>query len=452
MARDLVDDLAAIVGRSHVLTDPDLTAAATVDWTGRFRGSTTAIVRPASTAEVSAVLTTCHRAGEPVVLQGGNTGLVGGSVPLHGELIVDLRRIDALGPVDELTRQVTVGAGVTVAAVHDAAAAHGLGYAVDFASRDTATIGGTIATNAGGVHVLRWGPTRSQLAGVEAVLADGRVLSHLAGLDKDNTGYDLASLLCGSEGTLAAVTAARLRLVPLEAETAVALVGFGSVEAAVRAVGALRRDLPGLTAAELMLADGLDLVCRQFDRPRPLHDAWPAVLLLECRGDRDVADALGTRLSGVSGGGESAVATGARERRSLWSYRDDHTLAINTLGAPHKLDVTVPLGRVADFVEQIPTVVAALDPSARVWMFGHVGDGNIHVNVTGPAADDDRVDDAVLRMVAERGGSISAEHGIGALKRRWLRLSRSDDEIATFRAIKSALDPSGILNPHVLLP
>ena len=414
LPRGMLEDLASIVGDAHVLTDPDLTAAATVDWTGRFQGSTPAVVRPANTAEVSAVLARCDAAGVAVVPQGGNTGLVAGAVPLHGEVVLDLRRLDVIGPVDELAAQVTVGAGATVAAVHEAAGAHGLAYAVDFAARDTATIGGTIATNAGGVHVLRWGATRQQLAGVEAVLADGRVLSHLAGLEKDNTGYDLAGLLCGSEGTLAVVTAGRLRLVPAEPDVVVALVGFASVGAAVGAVARLRTRARGLTAAELMLAPGVDLVCAQFDRPRPLGVGWPAVVLIECRGEHGVADDLAAALAAEPDAAESAVAVAQHERATLWSYRDDHTLAINALGAPHKLDVTLPLGQITDFIDEVAPTVVSVNPSAQVWMFGHIGDGNIHVNVTGLAPDDDAVDDAVLHLVAARGGSISAEHGIGA--------------------------------------
>jgi FAD/FMN-containing dehydrogenase len=448
----MLDDLADVVGRPHVLVDPDLTVASTVDWTGRFHGSTPAVVRPANTAEVAAVLARCDAGRVAVVPQGGNTGLVAGAVPLHGEIVVDLRRLDTIGPVDELVAQVTVGAGATVAAVHAAAAVHGLTYAVDFAARDTATVGGTVATNAGGVHVLRWGATRQQLAGVEAVLADGRVISHLAGLDKDNTGYDLAGLLCGSEGTLAVITAARLRLVPAEPDVAVALVGFASVGAAVAAVARLRTRAPGLTAAELMLARGLDLVCRQFTRARPLAGDWPAVVLVECRGAGGVAEDLAAALADEPDVAESAVAVAQHDRAALWSYRDDHTLAINSLGPPHKLDVTLPLGQLTGFIAEVAPRVASVDPSAEVWMFGHVGDGNIHVNVTGLAPDDDAVDDAVLQLVVARGGSISAEHGIGTLKRPWLQLSRSPEEIAAFRAIKSALDPNGILNPHVLLP
>jgi FAD/FMN-containing dehydrogenase len=444
--------LRELVGEVHVVTDPDVMAGAVTDWTGRFRGSSPALVRPGSVEEVAAVVAHCRNAGIALVPQGGNTGLVGGSVPLHGEMVLSLARLDRIEPIDPLSRQVTVGAGATVAALQAAAARHGLSYAVDFAARDTATIGGTIATNAGGVHVMRWGATRAQLVGIEAVRADGRILRHLGGLEKDNTGYDLTGLLCGSEGTLAVITAARLRLVPTEPEIAVAVLGFGSVSNAVAAVAGLRAAVPGLSAAELMLADGVDLVCEQLGRNRPLRDRWPAVVLVEVRGRDDPTPSLIEALDGSDGPTESAVATTTDGRAALWALREDHTLAINQLGAPHKLDVTLRLGDLAAFVEDVPSVVAELRPEAQVWQFGHLGDGNIHVNITGLAPDDDEVDAAVLTLVAGRGGSISAEHGIGAAKRPWLHLCRSGAEIDTFRDLKAALDPTGILNPHVLLP
>jgi FAD/FMN-containing dehydrogenase len=442
--------LARIVGPDHVVVDPDRRAAAAVDWTGRVRGATPAVVRPATTEQVAAVLAHCHAAGLCVVPQGGNTGLAAGAVP-HGELVVDLRRLDHIGPVDVLSRQVTAGAGVSIAALQATAAAHELRYAVDFAARDQATVGGSVATNAGGIHVLRWGGTRQQLVGIEAVLADGRVLSHLGGLEKDNTGYDLAGLLCGSEGTLAVVTAARLRLVPAEPDAAVALLGLESVADAVNVVSQLRADLPQLSAAELVLGDGIELVCRAFERPAPLSSPWPAVVLVEARGRGPQDELLASALDAAPIG-ESAVASDAAGCAALWSYREDQTLAINTLGPPHKLDVTLPLGELGAFSAEVPEVVAAVAPDASVWQFGHLGDGNLHVNVSGVDADDEMVDAAVLELVAQRGGSISAEHGIGQLKRRWLHLARSEAEIDAFRAIKAALDPRSVLNPRVLLP
>jgi FAD/FMN-containing dehydrogenase len=454
-----VDELRRLVGPDAVISDRSRLASVEVDWTGRFRGTTPALVRPRTVEDVSRVLAWCSRAGVAVVPQGGNTGLVGGSVPLHGELVLSLVHLDAVGVVDELALQVTAGAGATLAAVQDAAARHGLRYAVDLAARDQATIGGTVATNAGGVHLLRWGGTRRQLLGVEAVLADGRVVSHLGGLEKDNTGYDLAQLVCGSEGTLAVVTAARLRLVPAPGEVAVALVAFADADAAVAAVSDLRRRLPELQAAELMTDAGLSLVQGAFDRRPPFPRSWPVLVLIEAAatdgatGDT-LVDRVGRSVGALAGVEATAVAEDQAGRDELWSYREDHTLAINTLGAPHKLDVTLPLPALAGFLTAVGDRVHTVAPEAEVWLFGHVADGNIHVNVTG--IDDevrgDRVDEVVLGLAAERGGSISAEHGIGAAKRRWLHLNRSPAEIDAFRRIKAALDPPGILNPHVMLP
>ncbi len=447
----LAQVLGAIVGPRHLVVEPDLRAGHEVDWTGRFRGATPAVVRPGSTAEVAAVVAACDAAGVAVVPQGGNTGLVGGSVPLHGEVVLSLRRLDQLGPVDEVASQVTVGAGVTLAALQRHAAAAGLAYPVDLAARDTATVGGTIATNAGGVHVLRWGPTRRQVVGVEAVTADGRVLSHLSGLTKDNTGYDLPGLLCGSEGTLAVITAARLALVPAPAHTVVALCAFASVAEAVSATASLRRHLDALDAAELVLGDGMALVRAVSGRPAPFPNDHPVYVLYEASGRADPTDALAEALHAGPAPLDVAVATDAARRAALWAYREEHTSAIATLGPPHKLDVTVPLGALARFVEEVPRVVERVAPGAACWLFGHVGDGNVHVNVTGVDPDDDSVDDAVLGLVVASGGSISAEHGIGTAKRRWLVRQRSAAELDVFRAVKRALDPNGTLNPHVLL-
>src|SRR5437016_10222960 len=240
----LVIALADVVGPAHVLTDPELTASYERDWTGRFVGRAAAVVRPAGTAEVAAVMALLHGAGRPVVPQGGNTGLVGGGVPLHGEVVVSLRRLAAIDPVEVAAGQVTVGAGATLAAVDAAAAGPGLAFGVDLTARDSATVGGMVATNAGGLRMLRYGGMRAQTAGVEAVLADGRILSHLGGLAKDNTGYDLAGLLAGSEGTLAVLTRLRLRLVPRLEHRTTGLLAFADAGAALEALVALRRRLP----------------------------------------------------------------------------------------------------------------------------------------------------------------------------------------------------------------
>lgn len=450
-APELLAALRAAVGEAYVRTDPDVVAGQVVDWTGRFQGATPAVVRPGRVEEVAAVLRVCYDAGAAVVPQGGNTGLVGGSVPLHGELVLDLRRLDALGPVDKRTGQVTAQAGVTISALQRHARDTGWQYGIDLGSRDTATVGGTVATNAGGVHVLRYGPTRRQLVGIEAVLADGRVVRRLDGLEKDNTGYDLAGLLCGSEGTLAVVTAARVRLVPRPAFTVVALLAFASVDAALDAVGELRRTLDCVQALEFFLQSGLDLVCERFRLPRPFPGRHDAYVLVEAAALADPTEPL-ARAVGTLDAADVAVATDDAAARALWRYREAHPEAINLEGTPHKLDVSLPADRLASFVHDVAARVAAVLPGASVWLFGHAGDGNVHVNVTGVAPDDERVTAAVLGFVAELHGSISAEHGIGAAKRAYVPLVRSRDEIATYRAIKAGLDPRGILNPHVLFP
>jgi FAD/FMN-containing dehydrogenase len=445
-------DLADAVGSPNLLTDPDVVAGYCVDWTGRFHGGAAAVVRPASTDEVAAVVAACRRHGLALVPQGGNTGLVGGSVPGEGAVVLATTRLTAPADVDAAGGQATVRAGTTVAALHAAATAAGWDYGVDFAARDSATVGGTIATNAGGVRVLRHGDTRAQVLGVEAVLGDGSVVSHLGGLLKDNTGYHLPSLLCGSEGTLGVVTAARVRLVAAAPARAVALLGFAAMEDAVTAALALHRDLPVLDAAELMTGAGIDLVCRVLDLAPPFAARHAAVLLVEAAATGDPTAVLAEAVSGVEGVVDAAVATDGPRRAALWRYRESHTEAINHLGPPHKLDVTLPSAALAPFLAEVPAVVRRVVPGADVWLFGHAADGNIHVNVTGVAPDDEAADDAVLDLVAAHGGSISAEHGIGRAKVRWLHLNRSAAEIAAFRAIKRALDPDGILNPGVLLP
>jgi FAD/FMN-containing dehydrogenase len=450
-APDLLAALRAAVGEPYVRTDPDVVAGHVVDWTGRFHGATPAVVRPGRVEEVAAVLRVCHDAGAAVVPQGGNTGLVGGSVPLHAELVLDLRRLDALGPVDKRTGQVTAQAGVTIATLQRHSREAGWQYGIDLGSRDTATVGGTVATNAGGVHVLRYGPTRRQLVGIEAVLADGRVVRRLDGLEKDNTGYDLAGLLCGSEGTLAVVTAARVRLVPRPAFTVVALLALSSVEAALDAVGELRRTLDCVQALEFFLQNGLDLVCERFRLPHPFPQRHDAYVLVEAGAMADPTEPLARAVDALDAS-DVAVATDDAAARALWRYREAHTEALNLEGAPHKLDVSLPADRLASFVHDVAARVAEVAPRASVWLFGHAGDGNVHVNVTGVAPDDERVTAAVLGFVAELHGSISAEHGIGAAKRAYVPLVRSRDEIATYRAIKVALDPAGILNPYVLFP
>jgi FAD/FMN-containing dehydrogenase len=442
----------AAVGEAQVLVDPDVTAGYTTDWTRRWQGTTPAVVRPGSTAEVAEVVELARRHRVALVPQGGNTGLVGGGVPRRGEVVVSLGRIAALDPVDRAAGQVTAGAGVTLAALQAHAAGAGLAFGVDLGSRDTATIGGMVATNAGGIHVVRYGAMRAQVVGIEAVLGTGVTVSRLAGLVKDNTGYDLAQLLCGSEGTLGIVTAARLRLVAPPRAVVTALVAARDVAAVVDLAAALRHDLPGVRALELMTGPGLAVVAGFLGTRPPVAPAAGAYLLVEVGGADDPLPALAAAIDAAPVGAvlDAAVATERAERARLWRWREAHSEAGAPLGVVHKLDVTLPAGALADFCRAVVEAVGAARPGSTTLLFGHVGDGNVHVNVVGPPADDEEVDDLVLGLVVERGGSISAEHGIGTLKARWLDRDRSAGEVAAMRAVKGALDPDGILNPGVL--
>lgn len=450
MSDPFVATLQAITGTQHVLTDPEVVATYETDWTRRYTGRARAVVRPADTREVAAVLAACSSAGVAVVPQGGNTGLVGGSVPRGGEVVLSLRRLRDIGSLDASASEVTAGAGVTLAELQGSAASHGLRFGVDLASRDSATVGGMIATNAGGIRVMRHGAMRAQVVGIEAVLADGTVIRRLPGLAKDNTGYDLPGLLAGSEGTLAVVTRARLRLLPQLAGRATALLAVTDPDAAVAAVSRVRAAAPSLEAAELFFEAGVELVCKHAGLPRPFAQPSPTYLLLECVAAADPTPDLAAALSACEGIADSALAVDTVQRARLWAYRERHTEAINAEGVPHKLDIAVPLGNLSTFAAGAPGVVAEAAPGARVILFGHVADGNLHVNVLGLTLDDDRATDAVLRFAASLGGSISAEHGVGVAKTRWLQLTRDEGDIRAMRAIKHALDPVGIMNPGVI--
>ncbi len=447
-------DLTASIGADRVVTDPDLIAAHVVDWTGRWRGSSPAVIRPRTASEVVVVVGQARRHQVALVPQGGNTGLVGGTVPYAGEVMVDLRGLSALGEVDRDAAQVTAGAGATLRALQAHLQPHGLALGVDLAARDTATIGGMVATNAGGVHVVRHGSMRAQVLGVQAVLGDGsQVDANLAGLVKDNTGYDLPGLLCGSEGTLAIITAVRLRLVGVPAGRVAILMGLPSVDVAVATLPALRR-LPNLHAVELVLRDGLRAVARHLDQPLPLDPEPACALLVELAGDPDrLLDELAAGLDDL---GTAVVSSAAADDPSgvarLWRWREAHPEAAAALGVVHKADVTLPLTAMAAFVAEVDGAVLAIAPGATVLVYGHLADGNLHVNIVGPAPADDGPVDAVLDLARRLGGSVSAEHGIGSAKRAWLVRQRGEAAVAAMRAIKLALDPDGILNPGVLLP
>ena len=451
----LISALASVVGLPNVLIDADVRPATRRIGLAASTGSARCVVRPASTDEVVGVLRACSAAAAAVVPQGGNTGLVGGGVPRGGEVVLSLRRLDAIVPVDAQHGEVVVGAGAVLGAVRASAHAAGWDVGVDMASRDTATIGGMVSTNAGGVHVLRYGSMRDQVLGLEAVLADGTVVGRIPGLRKDNTGYDLAGLLTGSEGTLAVITRAHLALVAYLPDRVVALCALAGFADALTVGGALRKRLDSLFALEVFFADGLALVSEHTGLSLPFDRSYPAYLLIECAGRTgstgllvdELADALGECPQVQA----TAVAVDTASRDRLWAYRERHTEAINAVGIPHKLDVTLPFDQLVDFERAVRARLSEVAPRARVVCFGHLGDGNLHVNILGPPPDDSEVDDAVLSLVAAMGGSIDAEHGIGIAKRAALERSARPADLAAMRSIKRALDPRRILNPGVLV-
>jgi FAD/FMN-containing dehydrogenase len=438
----LAGDLRAIVGAGHVLEDADTRAPFEHDYTGRFGAPAALVVRPADTAQVAGVLAACRASGAAVVPQGGNTSMAGGSVPRGGEVVLSLARLRSVGEVDRAAAQVSVGAGVTIAELGRAARAAGLDPGLDFAARDSATVGGAVSTDAGGLLAVRYGTARARVAGLEAVLGDGTVVARMQGLLKDNAGLNLPQLLVGSEGTLGVITAVRWKLVPQLPSRVTALVPVDTLDDAIALLEALRVGVPSLEAAEVMLPDGLALVCAHLGVESPVRDA-AAYVLTEAAASSDPTDELAAVLPD-----DALVAVDAGSRERLWQLRERHTEAINAAGVPHKIDVGVPLRRLEEFLERVPQVVA---PGLRVILFGHLADGNVHVNVLGADPDDESVDEAVLRLAAELGGTISAEHGVGVAKARWLGLVRSADEIAAMRAVKSALDPASLLNPGVML-
>ena len=451
MTDPLLDALAAAVGERDVLADDDVRAPFESDWTGRFGGRARAVVRPGDAAEVAAVLVACRENRAVVVPQGGNTGMVGAGVPRGGEVVLSLVRLRELGEVDPATAQVQAGAGITLAALQTHARAAGLDAGVDFGGRDGATVGGMVATDAGGMHALRHGTVRARVAGLQAVLADGSVVDRRAGLLKDNAGYDLPALFVGSEGTLGIITSVRWRLVPLLQARVAALVPLPSLAAAAELLGRVRPRLPSLHAAEFFIDDGLQLVLDHFGLAAPMRQRAPVYVLHECAAAVDPTTELAEALQ-AAGVDDAAVADESPERARLWRLRVGHTEALNAAGIPHKMDVGVPLTRLAEFGERTLAEVERVAPGSRVILFGHLGDGNVHVNVLGPAPDDDAADEAVLRLAAACGGTISAEHGVGVAKARWLALTRSPADLRAMTKIKRALDPEGLLYPGAVLP
>ncbi|MFD2236446.1 FAD-binding oxidoreductase [Aureimonas populi] len=422
----------------------------------RYRGAGDAgaeprfVMRPTSSAEVARCLAACDAAGQPVVVQGGRTGLSGGERVLEGEAVLSLERMASLSAVDRASSSVIAEAGVPLQRVQEAAEAAGLYFGVDLGARGTATVGGNVATNAGGMRVLRYGMYRAQVLGLEAVLADGTVLSSLKGLAKDNAGYDLGQLFIGSEGTLGVVTRAALRLHPKPAGECAAFCALGSVEAAGALLSRLRAALgTALSAFEIILPEIYESVLAHSDAPRPVAARGAVYVLAESHGldpqregERFAQELMAACEAGIVE--DVALSQSPRDVHRLWALREGCSHHIASLPDCVGCDISLPLATMGAFLTAASAAVRGLDAGARPLVFGHLGDGNLHYIVQTGAPE--AVVEAVLRLVREAGGSVSAEHGIGLDKKRWLALSRDRAEIATMRRLKAALDPNAILN------
>ncbi|MEI5680177.1 MULTISPECIES: FAD-binding oxidoreductase [unclassified Mesorhizobium] len=408
------------------------------------------VLRPRDTEGVAAALAACNRLGQPVVVQGGRTGLAGAARVQPGEVVLSLERMTGLDVPNREAATITAQAGATMQTVQEAADNAGLMFGVDIGARGSATVGGNIATNAGGIRVLRYGMYRAQVLGLEAVLADGSVLTSLKGLPKDNSGYDLNQLFIGTEGTLGVVTRAALRLHPRPLSEVNAFCALPSFEAAIALLGLLRQKLgPLLSAYEVNFAPLYDDMIPSMAAPAPLPAGSPVYVLTEIQGnepDRDGERFAEVLMQAVEDGivSDVVVSQSPREFHALWAVRESVNPFLFAMKGMIGVDVSLPLARMQAFLAQTETAIRAIDGQADIYVFGHLGDGNLHyqVRTTEPAA----VYDIIYRSVAAAGGGVSAEHGIGLDKKRWLSLVRSDAELAAMRRLKAAFDPKNILN------
>jgi FAD/FMN-containing dehydrogenase len=443
-----VERLAAIVGAAHISTDADVLASRCVDWTGRYRGTASVLVRPGDAGELASVLTACRDAGVCVTVQGGRTSLVAGTVPEHDDVLLSTERLTDIGPVDRRERQVRVGAGVTLAQLQRIAASAELLFGVDLAARESATIGGMAATNAGGLRTVRYGAMREQVLGLDVALPDGSVVHRHSRVRLDNTGYDLASLFVGAEGTLGVITAVDLALQPIPAHRVTAVCGFDELADLV-ATGRALRDIDTVSACELIDGRGARLATEHLAQPAPVPGDW--LLLVELAGDDDPTERLATALSTAPMCGPPAVGVDGATQQRLWQLRESMAEVMGLFGPPLKFDVSLPLSSIAPFTAEACTLVGQNAPNATPVLFGHVGEGNLHLNVLGCAADDEaRIYGPMMNLIAAHGGNVSSEHGVGSRKRAYLGMSREAPDIAVMRSIKAALDPTGYLNPAVL--
>lgn len=462
----LLARFAEIVGEKHAITDPQAQAPYLLEMRDMFRGHTPVVLRPGSVAEVADILKLANETSTPIVPQGGNTGLVGGQIAQHGEIVLSLNRLDRIREVDPVSNTMTCEAGVTLLRAREAAASVDRLYPQLLPSEGTCTIGGNLSTNAGGTAALAHGIARSHALGIEVVLADGRVLNNLNKLKKDNTGYDLKNLFIGAEGTLGVITAAVLRLVPRPHAVETAFVGVPSPEAALELLGlATERTAGGVTSFELMLRLGIELVLRHGAGCRdPLPGKHPWYVLIELSsqarsGLRAVMEEL--LADGLERGliEDATIADSLEQGKMFWRIRELFGEVQRHEGGSIKHDISVPVAAVPAFISEASAAVTKLIPGSRPLPFGHLGDGNIHYNVAQPVGADkaeflkrwDDVNAVVFDVVAKHGGSISAEHGIGVIKRDLLPKVKDPVAFELMRTLKRTLDPKGILNPGKVL-
>jgi D-lactate dehydrogenase (cytochrome) len=465
----LLEHIAEVVGPKGLVTDPADMAPQLVEPRGRYRGAARALVKPATTDEVAQVVRLAAAARMPIVPQGGNTGLVGGQVPPeHGRaLLVNLSRMNRVRNLDPIDNTLTVEAGCVLANVQAAAVDAGRLFPLSLAAEGSCQIGGNLSTNAGGIHVLRYGNMRDLVLGLEAVLPDGQVWDGLRRLRKDNTGYDLKQLFIGAEGTLGIVTAAVLRLFPLPVQKATAFVGITRVEDAMEILSRAR-SVAGdvLDCCEIMPRLGLEFTLRHTpDTADPLSEPHPGYLLLELasgEAGRPLSETLESLLAEAYDEGllgDAAIAASEAQAQGFWRLREGLSDAQKPEGGSIKHDISVPVSEIPRFMERATTAVEAMIPGVRPVPFGHLGDGNLHFNLSQPeGAEQDaflarweEVNRAVHEIVAEMGGSISAEHGIGRMKVEENKHFKSAVEIALMARIKAALDPHNIMNPGKVL-
>lgn len=457
MDRSLQSAFAAIVGDAHVLTAPADTAPYTRDWRKQYGAPAEAVLRPASTPQVAALVALCARERVAIVPQGGNTGLVGGSVPTGAgrEVVLSLSRLNRIREIDALNDTLTAEAGCVLADVQAAAERADRLFALSLAAEGSCQIGGTLSTNAGGVNVLRYGNAREQVLGLEVVLPDGRVWNGLRGLRKDNTGYDLKQLFLGAEGTLGVITAAVLRLHPRPAAQATAWIAVADPEAAVSLLARLHAALgERISAFELVSRACLDAVLAHDAGTRdPLPGPHPWYVLADFA-DAGSQDALAAQVTQALGRADevrdAVLAASVAQARALWKLREAIPEA---QFANVKHDVSVPVSKVPALIARAGTALQAAFPGVALYAFGHIGDGNVHYNVGDEAllARRDEVNAIVFEAVAALGGSISAEHGLGQLKREAIRHHKDPIELELMRALKRTLDPAGLMNPGKVL-